>query len=145
MDGEDPDGVEENCLDEWQLPQLLLYYKQMECGDLPVGHFLGNRVLWLTLHRRSLIDFGLRCMFPTWSDWRITYTRKGLRNNTIQRGMQLILFSLLIVGIYGFYRSSGISKILFHDGGLYLHSSLAHVLDHLSWVLTQLRQIIVKN
>lgn len=55
------------------------------------------------------IWFGLRCMFPTWSDWDITYTSKGLakkRTRTILRSLALVA---TIVGIIRM-RNNGIGR-----------------------------------
>jgi cation diffusion facilitator CzcD-associated flavoprotein CzcO len=38
-----------------------------------------------TTYPRTQIDFTLRCMFPRWSHWNATYTRKGLIKLTLGR------------------------------------------------------------
>ncbi len=38
-------------------------------------------------------------MFPTWSDWDITYTRKGLTKRTATRALKPLALALLILGV----------------------------------------------
>ncbi|KAL1637979.1 hypothetical protein SLS58_009096 [Diplodia intermedia] len=46
------------------------------------------------------IWFGLRCMFPVWSDWNITYTRKGLVKLYLQRGLRVLTALVLLTGAW---------------------------------------------
>lgn len=47
-----------------------------------------------TVYPRTQIDFTLRCMFPRWSHWTASYTRKGLVKLAL--GRLLKLFGLLV-------------------------------------------------
>lgn len=53
-----------------------------------------------TVYPRTQIDFTLRCMFPRWSHWQATYTRKGLVKLTLSRLFKLFA---LVGTLYGAY------------------------------------------
>lgn len=51
------------------------------------------------LYRYSQLNFTLRCMFPTWRDWDITYTRRGLaisRVKTLTKSLATIAVLLWV-------------------------------------------------
>lgn len=48
----------------------------------------------------SQFDYSLRCMFPKWSDFDITYTRKGLIKKRIRQGLMYLTFVVSIIGLY---------------------------------------------
>lgn len=39
-------------------------------------------------------------MFPTWSDWNITYTSKGLRKKRTKAMLRYLAYAVAFVGIY---------------------------------------------
>ncbi|OJD38561.1 flavin-binding monooxygenase [Diplodia corticola] len=51
-----------------------------------------------TVYPYTQIWFGLRCMFPVWSDWNITYTKKGLLKLYLQRGLRVLTALVLVIG-----------------------------------------------
>ena len=53
-----------------------------------------------TVYPRTQIDFTLRCMFPRWSHWQATYTRKGLVKLTLVRLSKLLAFVGTLYGAY---------------------------------------------
>ncbi|KAL0261233.1 hypothetical protein SLS55_004929 [Diplodia seriata] len=53
-----------------------------------------------TVYPYTQIWFGLRCMFPVWSDWNITYTRKGLVKLYLQRGLRVLTAVVLLIGAW---------------------------------------------
>ena len=69
-------------------------------------HLLGS--LLMNFYSRSQIDYSIRCMFPKWSDWNISYTTKGLWKQRIKRILTLAVFAATIVGAYR-SRQSGMS------------------------------------
>lgn len=48
--------------------------------------------------RYTQIWFTLRCMFPKYSDWNLTYTRRGLVKLYLQRGLRVLALLVLLVG-----------------------------------------------
>lgn len=48
--------------------------------------------------RYTQIWFGLRCMFPTWSDWNITYTAKGLAKKRVKSLLRYTIILCLAAG-----------------------------------------------
>lgn len=53
-----------------------------------------------TLYPYTQIWFGLRCMFPTWSDWNINYTRKGIWKRRIVLALRVVTTCAMIIGAY---------------------------------------------
>jgi hypothetical protein len=51
-------------------------------------------------HSYSQINFGLRCMFPTWSDWNITYTAKGLAKKRTKSLLKYLAYAALFTTLY---------------------------------------------
>ncbi|KAL3420630.1 monooxygenase, flavin-binding [Phlyctema vagabunda] len=51
-----------------------------------------------TVYPYTQIWFGLRCMFPTWSDWNIKYTRKGLAK---KRAKDILKYLALVTMVAG--------------------------------------------
>lgn len=39
-------------------------------------------------------------MFPKWTDWNVTYTRKGLLKQRLWQALKYIAFAAAIVGMY---------------------------------------------
>src|SRR5277367_874150 len=65
-----------------------------------------------THHRRSQIDFTLRCMFPRYSDWDLTYTRKGLiKYRLLQSLAYLATFSTILGIVWSFRAGKAGSKV----------------------------------
>lgn len=62
-----------------------------------------------TVYPYSQIWFGLRCMFPTWSDWDITYTPKGLAKRKFTKVLQVFAVVGTLLGAIRL-RQSGLSK-----------------------------------
>lgn len=62
-----------------------------------------------TVYPYTQIWFGLRCMFPTWSDWNITYTRKGLVKRGAKRLMRILLF-MAVVSAFRLWRRHGLES-----------------------------------
>jgi cation diffusion facilitator CzcD-associated flavoprotein CzcO len=59
-----------------------------------------------TVYPYTQIWFGLRCMFPTWSDWDIIYTRTGLIKKTAKKTLRTLAIIATIVGIVRLRRST---------------------------------------
>jgi hypothetical protein len=55
-------------------------------------------ILILTLSSYTQIWFGLRCMFPTWSDWDIEYTKKGQTKRSAKKVLNIVALAAMIVG-----------------------------------------------
>lgn len=58
-------------------------------------------------------------MFPTWSDWNIAYTRKGLIKKTLGQTVRVLLGVAAIVASYRARKSGqglGYFKALFQKG-----------------------------
>jgi hypothetical protein len=51
-------------------------------------------VIDLTAHRYSQLYYGYRCMFPTWKDWNLSYTRKGTLKKWTKSTMMVLAFGL---------------------------------------------------
>lgn len=56
-------------------------------------------ILVLTFSRYTQIWFGLRCMFPTWKDWDLTYTKKGRVKRAGMRAVSILTLMAAISGI----------------------------------------------
>lgn len=66
-----------------------------------------------TVYPRTQIDFTLRCMFPRWSHWDATYTRKGLILLWARRLLKTAVFVTTLLGasyIYRYGREAMIQK-----------------------------------
>jgi cation diffusion facilitator CzcD-associated flavoprotein CzcO len=59
-----------------------------------------------TLYPYTQIWFGLRCMFPTWSDWDIKYTRKGLVKKSAKKTLRTLAIIAAIFGIVRLRRNT---------------------------------------
>lgn len=118
------------------------YFDRSECiSSMTRSHF---GVLWLltsdacaetgwnsTLYPHSQLHFTWRCMFPTWSDWNIKYTRKGI----IKRGVvQVVRVVALLAAITGAYQ---------YRAGRLRGASLASVGNVLRDIVGQLRGLVV--
>ncbi|KAI1007790.1 hypothetical protein K3495_g443 [Podosphaera aphanis] len=55
-----------------------------------------------TVYPYSQIWFTLYCMFPTWNDWQIIYTKKGKAKNFVSKTLRAVA---LVAVIYGITRS----------------------------------------
>ena len=66
----------------------------------------------LTLHRRTQIDFGIRCMFPRWDDFNIQYTRKGLSKLRVRRALKIIFIIFTLCAAFSIRKnvSGGLVK-----------------------------------
>ncbi|KAN0117589.1 FAD/NAD(P)-binding domain containing protein [Hyaloscypha variabilis] len=51
-----------------------------------------------TVYPYTQIWFGLRCMFPTWSDWDIEYTKKGQTKRSAKKVLNIVALAAMIVG-----------------------------------------------
>lgn len=51
----------------------------------------------LYLYRRSQTDFTLRCMFPRYSDWNVSYTRSGSFKRDFR---QVVRYAVLFIGAF---------------------------------------------
>lgn len=58
--------------------------------------------------RYSQINFTLRAMFPKWSDWTATYTRKGLRKRRLRTLSRWCTVLAVIISV-AFLRQNGFS------------------------------------
>ncbi|KAF2018900.1 putative flavin-binding monooxygenase [Aaosphaeria arxii CBS 175.79] len=58
-----------------------------------------------TVYPYSQIDFWRKCTFPTWKDWNIEYTKKGLLIKRSRRIRTTLAFVLAFIGAYRFYKS----------------------------------------
>jgi cation diffusion facilitator CzcD-associated flavoprotein CzcO len=63
-----------------------------------------------TVYPYSQLDFYRRCLFPKWSDWNITYTKKGLAKQRTQKSARVLLGALAVVGAYRFHQSGASVK-----------------------------------
>ncbi len=61
----------------------------------------------MRVSRYTQIYFGLRCMFPTWSDWNIEYTPKGLRKLRARQAARALGIGVLVAGTF-WMRQSGL-------------------------------------
>ncbi|RDW71814.1 monooxygenase-1 [Coleophoma crateriformis] len=59
-----------------------------------------------TVYPYTQIWFGLRCMFPTWRDWKFTYTAKGLAKKRVRSFFKYTTFLSLVAGA-SFIRMKG--------------------------------------
>lgn len=50
-----------------------------------------------TVYPYSQVWFGLRCLFPTWSDWSITYTAQGLAKKRRKAFLRFLKTMVLVV------------------------------------------------
>jgi hypothetical protein len=50
-------------------------------------------------YRRTQIDFSLRCMFPVWSHWTATMTRRGRVLWTLRRLYKTLTYLMVIVAL----------------------------------------------
>lgn len=69
----------------------------------------------LMCFRYTQIWFGLRCMFPTWRDWDIQYTRKGLVRRATSRTLRtlgLIAFIMSVVSIRRSADGRGVKAVI---------------------------------
>ena len=57
-----------------------------------------------TAYPRSQIDYTLRCMFPRWSDWDVSYTRKGALKASLREILKLFAGLSAIVGVIYTFR-----------------------------------------
>lgn len=80
------------------------------------------------------IWFTLRCMFPTWNDWNIRYTRRGLIKKRAKTTLRYLAYIAAIVGILRLRQNAegrGGIKALLNDslsqvllkGSLYLQTA----------------------
>ena len=53
-----------------------------------------------SIHRRSQLDFALRCYFPRYSDWTIVYTRKGLFKKRIKQALGYAAFAAVLAALF---------------------------------------------
>ncbi|KAF9640073.1 putative flavin-binding protein [Lasiodiplodia theobromae] len=51
-----------------------------------------------TTYPYTQIWFTLRCMFPKWSDWNITYTKRGLLKLYLQHGLRVLAVFVFLIG-----------------------------------------------
>jgi hypothetical protein len=52
-------------------------------------------------------------MFPTWSDWDIRYTRRGLWKNRALRALRYLVLTAAITGLYrARYKGINVAKLL---------------------------------
>lgn len=54
----------------------------------------------LTIHRRSQLDFALRCYFPRYSDWAIVYTHKGLLRKRVKQALGYAALIAVLAGLF---------------------------------------------
>jgi hypothetical protein len=85
---------------------------RLECDCLSVSVNTVLAMFKLTSpRRRSQIDFTLRCMFPRYSDWDVSYTRKGLIKYRVLRTLKyLATFSTLLATVWSFKAGKARSK-----------------------------------
>jgi len=57
-----------------------------------------------TVYPYTQIWFGLRCMFPTWSDWDITYSARGIAKRRRQATLKFLAYAALTMGLVGLVR-----------------------------------------
>lgn len=57
--------------------------------------------------RFSQIDYTLRCMFPKWSDWNVTYTRKGQWKHRARQILGPVMLLAAFVGLYWIRKAGG--------------------------------------
>jgi len=74
------------------------------------------------LYPRSQIDVTLRCMFPVYCDWTVSYTRKGLLKAQLRR----------ILGLFGAF--SAIAALLW---AMRTTSTMEYLVAGLKWHLAQ--------
>lgn len=58
-----------------------------------------------TVYPYSQIWFGLRCMFPKWSDWRISYTTKGLLKKRLGQLFKAVVATIAFVALRNMHES----------------------------------------
>jgi len=52
-----------------------------------------------TVYPYTQIWFAIRCMFPTWSDWDIRYTRSGLIKKRAKTIIRFLAYIAVIIGV----------------------------------------------
>ena len=65
-----------------------------------------------TTYPYSQIDFWRRCQNPTWDDWNIAYTSKGIAKIRNKKIMRALMVGLAIVGTYKVKQSGKSVKVL---------------------------------
>ncbi len=65
-----------------------------------------------TTYPFSQIDFWRRCQFPTWSDWNIEYTSKGIAKSRRTKMIRILMVSLAFVMTYKVRKSGKSVKVL---------------------------------
>ncbi|ORY06643.1 hypothetical protein BCR34DRAFT_490033 [Clohesyomyces aquaticus] len=53
-----------------------------------------------TVYPYTQIDFWLRCVFPKWNHWNVTYTQKGLKKQRTRTMLKSLSAIVLLVGAY---------------------------------------------
>ena len=74
-------------------------------------------------------------MFPTWSDWNIQYTKKGLAKKRSRQATKTIALALGIIGGYRLYQSGLSAQDLKEVVGQILRGTLSQAI--LIWSLVR--------
>ncbi|KAK8156916.1 hypothetical protein BC567DRAFT_258255 [Phyllosticta citribraziliensis] len=62
------------------------------------SYYFDHETRWnSTMYPYTQIWFTLRCMFPTYSDWDVRYTRKGLFKLFLWKGVRALLLAVLLL------------------------------------------------
>jgi len=65
--------------------------------------------------RYSQINFTLRCMFPTWKDWDITYTPKGLAIRRVKKLFKSLAVMALFIWLYNIRKNRQTARMMLKD------------------------------
>ena len=90
-----------------QRTQADLKHRVFHVGGCTSWYFDAKTGWNSTMYPRSQIDHTLRCWFPTWSDWNIQLTTKGLIRKRVGQLIRAVSIGLLLVATYRL-RQSGI-------------------------------------
>jgi hypothetical protein len=81
--------------------------------------------------RYSQINFTLRCMFPTWKDWDIIYTRRGLATRRLKILLKSFAVLAVFIWVYNLRKSGRTAKIVLQDIARDLLQGSGHALQRL--------------